>query len=150
MLFERFVYFMVVLLITLVAGFNIVSTLIMTVSSKTKDIAILKSMGASAKSIRKIFQVEGLTVGLAGTAIGVSVGLVMVLNLTRLARVVEKVCSCQIIPKGVFYIDEVPSKVNSIDVLVVALVAIAISYLATIYPSWQASRLDPAEALRYE
>lgn len=147
---ERFVYFMVVLLITLVAGFNIVSTLIMTVLEKTKDIAILKSMGASAKSIRKIFQVEGLTVGLAGTAIGVSVGLLTALNLTRLARGVEAVCHCKIIPEGVFYINEVPSKVNPLDVVIVAVVAIAISYLATIYPSWQASRLDPAEALRYE
>ncbi len=147
---ERFVYFVVVLLITLVAGFNIVSTLIMAVLEKTKDIAILKSMGASASSIRKIFQVEGLAVGLAGTAIGVTVGLVTALNLTRVARVVEAVCHCQIIPEGVFYINEVPSKVNPLDVGVVAVTAIAISYLATIYPAWHASRLDPAEALRYE
>ncbi len=147
---ERFVYFMVVLLITLVAGFNIVSTLIMAVLEKTKDIAILKSMGASSSSIRKIFQVEGLAVGFTGTALGVTVGLVTALNLTRLARAVEAVCHCTIIPPEVFYINEVPSKVNPLDVVIVAVTAIAISYLATIYPAWQASRLDPAEALRYE
>ncbi len=147
---ERLVYFIVVLLITLVAGFNIVSTLIMAVLEKTKDIAILKSMGASSASIRKIFQVEGLAVGFTGTALGVTLGLLTALNLTNLARFVERVFHIVIIPPDVFYINEVPSKVNPLDVVIVAVTAIAISYLATIYPAWQASRLDPAEALRYE
>ena len=139
---ERTVMFIILVLIVLVAAFGIVSTLIMVVMEKTKDIAILKSMGAAGKSIRRIFIFEGLIIGVVGTALGLIGGYVICMLLAKYQFIS--------LPSDIYYISRLPVKMNGIDFFLVALAAIGISFLATLYPSWQASRLDPAEAIRYE
>ena len=147
---EKVVYFIVVVLITLVASFNIVSTLIMVVMEKGRDIAILKAMGATTGGIQRIFMVEGLVVGIGGTLLGLLGGLTVALNLPRIATWVEEAFGFTILPPGVFYIDKVPSEVNPAEVGIVVATAVVICFLATLYPSWHAARTDPASALRYE
>jgi len=139
---ERTVMFVILVLIVLVAAFGIVSTLIMVVMEKNKDIAILKSMGATARSIMRIFILEGLIIGIVGTALGLIGGYVI-------CRILA---SYQFIslPRDVYYISHLPVKISGMDFFLIALSAVGISFLATLYPSWQASKLDPAEALRYE
>jgi len=139
---ERTVMFIILVLIVLVAAFGIVSTLIMVVMEKTKDIAILKSMGAAGKSIMRIFIFEGLIIGVVGTALGLIGGYGICMILAKYQFIS--------LPSDVYYISRLPVKMNGIDFFLVALAAIGISFLATLYPSWQASRLDPAEAIRYE
>ena len=139
---ERTVMFIILVLIVLVAAFGIVSTLIMVVMEKNKDIAILKSMGAAGKSIRRIFIFEGLIIGVVGTALGLIGGYVICMLLAKFQFIS--------LPSDIYYISRLPVKMNGIDFLLVALAAIGISFLATLYPSWQASRLDPAVAIRYE
>ncbi len=139
---EKTAMFIVLALIVLVAAFNIISTLIMVVMSKGKDIAILKSMGATSKGIMKIFIYEGLVIGLAGTALGVIGGL-------SLCKILSKYQFIKL-PSDVYPITTLPVKVLPMDVTLVAVSAALITLLATIYPSWQASKIDPAVALRYE
>ncbi|TFG93148.1 MAG: lipoprotein-releasing ABC transporter permease subunit [Syntrophobacterales bacterium] len=147
---EKRVMFIILSLIVLVAAFNIITTLIMTVMEKAKDIAILKSMGATARSIMKIFMIEGIVIGAVGTVLGCITGITIALNLERISRFVENLFGFKILPKDVYYLSELPSQVNYGDVAAIALVAMLICFLAAIYPSWRASRLDPAEALRYQ
>ena len=147
---EKRVMFIILSLIVLVAAFNIITTLIMTVMEKAKDIAILKSMGATARSIMKIFMIEGMIIGATGTALGCLTGITIALNLERIGRFVENLFGFKILPKDVYYLSDLPSQVNYGDVAAIALVAMLICFLAAIYPSWRASQLDPAEALRYE
>lgn len=147
---EKRVMFIILSLIVIVAAFNIITTLIMTVMEKTRDIAILKSMGATAKSIMKIFMLEGIVIGAIGTILGGITGIVVALNLEWISRSVEDLFGFKILPKDVYYLNELPSKINYGDVAVIVVAAILICFLASIYPSWRASRLDPAEALRYE
>ena len=139
---EKAVMFIILVLIVLVAAFNIISTLIMMVMEKNKDIAILKSMGASSKSIMKIFMLDGLVIGITGTVLGITGGSVLCFLLKRYQFVK--------LPSDVYYISTLPVRVQALDVVLIALSAIAISFLATLYPSYQASRLDPAAAIRYE
>jgi len=139
---EKTVMFIILVLIVLVAAFGIVSSLIMVVMEKTKDIAILKSMGATAKSIRRIFIFEGLIIGLAGTIFGLITGYTICLLLAKYQFIS--------LPSDIYYISRLPVKMNFFDFFLVAFSAISISFLATIYPSYQAAKLDPAEALRYE
>jgi lipoprotein-releasing system permease protein len=139
---ERTVMFIILVLIVLVAAFGIVSTLIMVVMEKNKDIAILKSMGAVGKSIMRIFIFEGLIIGVVGTALGLVGGYVICMLLAKYQFIS--------LPSDVYYISRLPVKMNWIDFFLVALAAIGISFLATLYPSWQASKLDPAVAIRYE
>jgi lipoprotein-releasing system permease protein len=134
--------FIILVLIILVAAFNIISTLIMMVMEKSKDIAILKSMGASSKSIMKIFMFDGLVIGSVGTVLGITGGSVLCFLLKRYQFVK--------LPSDVYYISTLPVRVQVLDVVLIAVSAIAISFLATLYPSYQASRLDPATAIRYE
>ena len=147
---EKIIMFIILILIVLVAAFNIISTLIMVVMEKNKDIAILKSMGASSRSILKIFIIEGGVIGVVGTILGAILGLLIAFNLEPITEFVENLFGFKILPSDVYYIDKFPSQVNPLDVGLIIVTAIGISLLATLYPSWRASKLDPAEALRYE
>ncbi|MBF0475917.1 MAG: lipoprotein-releasing ABC transporter permease subunit [Deltaproteobacteria bacterium] len=139
---EKFTMFVILTLIVLVAAFNIVSTLIMVVMEKTKDIAVLKSMGATGKSIQKIFMIEGLVIGVVGTLLGIFGGVF-------LCALLEKYQFVKL-PSDIYYIDKLAVKMQWTDITVISLSAIIICLIATIYPAYQASRLDPVEAIRYE
>ena len=147
---EKIAMFIILVLIVLVAAFNIIATLIMVVMEKNKDIAILKSMGATSRGILKIFIIEGLVIGVVGTALGTLLGLLAAFNLETITGFVENLFAFKILSSDVYYIDKLPSQVNPLDVVWIVMTAILISLLATLYPSWRASKLDPAEALRYE
>jgi lipoprotein-releasing system permease protein len=147
---EKRVMFLILSLIVLVAAFNIISALIMIVMEKNKDIAILKSMGATRAGIMKIFILQGIVVGMIGTFLGSIAGLAVAFNLEALSRFVEKLFGFKILPGDVYYLSELPSQVNYGDVGIIILGTLLISFISTIYPSWRASRLDPAESLRYE
>ena len=138
---EKIAMFIILTLIVLVAAFNITSTLIMMVMEKTKDIAILKSMGATRRSIMQIFMLEGLIIGVIGTVIGLALGFL----LTGILKKYEFIK----LPSDVYYISTLPVKIESMDVALIAGATILISFLATLYPSWQASRLEPVEAIRF-
>jgi lipoprotein-releasing system permease protein len=122
----------------------------MIVMEKNKDIAILKSMGATSKTIMKIFIYQGLIVGVIGTFSGCVAGLAIALNLQKISLLVEKIFHFKILPGDVYYLSELPSKINYSDVVIIVIGTMLICFLSTIYPSFKASRLDPAEALRYE
>jgi lipoprotein-releasing system permease protein len=147
---EKRVMFIILSLIVLVAAFNIISTLIMVVMEKNKDIAILKSMGATSKSIMKIFILQGLTIGVIGAVTGCIAGLLIALNINKISIFVENLFGFKILPGDVYYLSELPSRVNYGDVSIIVIGTILICFVSTIYPSWRASKLDPAEALRYE
>lgn len=147
---EKIVMFIILTLIVLVAAFGIASTLFMVVMEKTKDIAILKSMGATGPSIMKIFVLEGLIIGVIGTFFGVISGLLIALNLEPIIGAIQKITGQNFFSKDIYYLDRFPSLVVPSDVVLISVTAILISFLATLYPAWQASRMLPAEALRYE
>lgn len=147
---EKVVMFVILTLIVLVAAFGIASTLFMVVMEKTRDIAILKSMGATGTSIMKIFVLEGLIIGIIGTLLGVASGLLIALNLEPIIDFIQKVTGQNFFSKDIYYLDHFPSLVIPSDVALISVTAVLISFLATLYPAWQASRMLPAEALRYE
>lgn len=147
---EKRVMFIILSLIVLVAAFNIISALIMIVMEKNKDIAILKSMGATQQSIMKIFIYQGLIIGVIGTTLGCIAGLAVAFNLQEVSLLVEKIFHFKFLPGDVYYLSELPSKVNYSDVVIIVIGTLLICFLSTIYPSLRASRTDPAEALRYE
>ena len=147
---ERVVMFVILSLIVAVAAFNIVSTLIMTVTDKQADIAILRTLGASPRSIMGIFVVQGTVIGLVGTVIGVIGGLALASSVETLVPAIENAFNTKFLPQGVYYITEVPSDIYVGDVVVVALASFVMTVLATLYPAWRAARTQPAEALRYE
>jgi lipoprotein-releasing system permease protein len=147
---EKMVMFIILTLIVLVAAFGIASTLFMVVMEKTKDIAILKSMGATGRSIMRIFVLEGLIIGVTGTMIGVLGGLLVALNLEQIVGFIQKMTGFELFSKDIYYLDRFPSQVIPGDVLLISVTAVIISFVATLYPAWQASRMAPAEALRYE
>jgi len=147
---EKIVMFVILTLIVLVAAFGIASTLFMVVMEKTRDIAILKSMGATGASIMKIFVLEGLIIGITGTIFGVASGLLIALNLEPIINVIQKITGQNFFSKDIYYLDHFPSLVIPSDVVLISVTAVLISFLATLYPSWQASRMLPAEAIRYE
>ena len=147
---EKVVMFIILTLIVLVAAFGIASTLFMIVMEKTRDIAILKSMGTTGTSIMKIFVLEGLIIGIIGTFLGVASGLLIALNLEPIINVIQKVTGQNFFSKDIYYLDHFPSLVVPSDVVLISVTAVVISFLATLYPAWQASRMLPAEALRYE
>jgi lipoprotein-releasing system permease protein len=138
---EKTVMFIILVLIVLVAAFNIASTLIMMVMGKTKDIAILKAMGSTDKSIRKIFIFKGMIIGFVGTALGIGLGVF-------LCKILEKYKFIEL-PGDVYYITTLPVKLEALDVFMIAAAAMAICFLATLYPAHQASKLNPVEAIRY-
>jgi lipoprotein-releasing system permease protein len=147
---EKRVMFIILSLIVLVAAFNIITTLIMVVMEKSKDIAILKSMGATSRGIMKIFILQGVIIGAIGTLLGAAGGISIALNLSKISLFVENLLGVKILPGDVYYLSELPSRVHYGDVAVIIAGSLIICFLSTIYPSWRASKLDPAEALRYE
>lgn len=147
---ERTVMFIILSLIVAVAAFNIVSTLVMVVTDKRGDIAILRTLGATPGSIMRIFLISGTVIGLIGTLIGVAIGVLIASNVETIVPWIEHLTGTQFMPADVYYISEVPSRLDWNDVWHVGVMAFGLSFLATIYPAWSASRVQPAEALRYE
>ena len=147
---EKTMMFIILTLIVAVAAFNLVSTLVMTVTDKQSDIAILRTLGASPRSIMAIFMVQGAAAGIAGTTLGVVVGLLTAFNIPTIVPFIEHLLHQTFLPASVYMIDHMPSDPQSGDILPVCFFSLLFSFLATIYPSWNASRIRPAEALRYE
>jgi lipoprotein-releasing system permease protein len=147
---EKRMMFLILGLIVLVAAINIISTLVMAVTDKQADIAILRTLGAAPGSVLQIFMVQGMVMGVVGTAVGVLAGIVTALNIDVIVPAIESVLNIKFLPKDVYLIPDLPSDLQSGDVIVIASMALLLSFLATIYPSWRAARVNPAEALRYE
>jgi lipoprotein-releasing system permease protein len=147
---EKRMMFIILTLIIAVATFNVVSTLVMLVTDKQADIAILRTLGAAPGSILKIFVVQGAVIGVLGTLLGVAGGVLLALNVETVVPVLENVLGFKFLSKDVYLIPELPSEVQLDDVVGVALVSLVLAFLATLYPSWRASKVNPAEALRYE
>jgi lipoprotein-releasing system permease protein len=147
---EKRMMFIILTLIVAVAAFNLVSMLVMTVTDKRSDIAILRTLGAAPRSIMGIFVIQGATVGLLGTLLGVSLGTLLALNVGPVVAFVERLFGFQVLPAGVYFINYLPSDLHWSDVGTIGLVSCVLAFAATIYPSLSASRVRPAEALRYE
>jgi lipoprotein-releasing system permease protein len=147
---EKRIMSIIMVLVVAVAAFNIVSTLIMAVIDKRADIAIMRTFGASPRSIMSIFIIQGALIGIIGTFLGVALGLLIALNIGVIIPFIENIFHVQFLAKDVYYISEVPSQVLWSDVLLITLTSIILSLLATLYPSYKASQINPAEALRYE
>jgi lipoprotein-releasing system permease protein len=147
---EKRMMFIILTLIVAVAAFNLVSTLVMTVTDKRADIAILRTLGASPASIMGIFVVQGATVGVTGTLAGLLLGLGVALNIDVLVPALEQLLNASFLPRDIYLISRMPSDPQSADIVPIALISLGLSFVATLYPSWRASRVNPAEALRYE
>ncbi|MHB1427172.1 MAG: lipoprotein-releasing ABC transporter permease subunit [Rhodocyclaceae bacterium] len=147
---EKNMMFLILLLIVAVAAFNIVSTLVMTVQDKRADIAILRTLGASPGSIMRIFIIQGTLIGVIGLALGIAGGVALALNVETVVPFLERVFSIQFLAKDVYYISDLPSDLHWSDVRIIASSSFVLTVLATLYPSWRAARVNPAEALRYE
>lgn len=147
---EKRMLSLILALIIAVAAFNIVSTLVMAVTDKQSDIAILRTLGASPGSIMKIFIVQGTFIGVAGTILGVTGGMLLAFNVGEVVAFIEWLFSVQFLSNEIYYISKIPSDPQAEDIVTVAVVSFALSLLATLYPSYRASKVNPAEALRYE
>jgi lipoprotein-releasing system permease protein len=147
---EKRMMFIILTLIVAVAAFNLVSTLVMTVTDKRADIAILRTLGASPQSIMGIFMVQGAMVGIIGTGVGLLLGLGVAFNIDSLVPALERALGASFLPQDIYLISRMPSDPQQSDILPIAVISLVLSFLATIYPSWRASRVNPAEALRYE
>ena len=147
---EKRMMFIILTLIIAVAAFNLVSSLVMTVTDKQPDIAILRTLGAQQRSIMKIFFVQGVTIGFIGTAIGVALGSAIAASIPTVVPLIEHALGVQFLPPSIYFINELPSDLELGDVTRIGLMAFVLSALATLYPSWRGSRVRPAEALRYE
>ena len=147
---EKRLMFIILTLIVAVAAFNLVSTLVMTVTDKRADIAILRTLGASPRSIMGIFMVQGATSGVLGTLAGTVLGLAVAFNVDVLVPALERALGVAFLPGSIYVISHMPSEPMAADIVPVLVISLALSFVATIYPSWRASRVNPAEALRYE
>jgi len=147
---ERNVMFLILTLIIVVAAFNIISSLIMLVKEKGQDIAILRTMGATKGMIMRIFLLSGASVGCVGTLAGFGLGLAFADNIEIIRQLIQKMTGTQLFAPEIYFLSQLPAKVDSGEVATVVIMALALSFLATLYPSWRAARLDPVEALRYE
>jgi lipoprotein-releasing system permease protein len=147
---EKRVMFIILGLIILVAAINIVSTLVVAVADKQADIAILRTIGAAPWSIVRIFMVQGMVIGVIGTAVGLAGGLLTAANIDVIVPAIENLFRFRILARDVYLIPELPSQIQAADVVAVVIMALALSFLATIWPSLRAARTNPAEALRYE
>ncbi|WP_457325489.1 lipoprotein-releasing ABC transporter permease subunit [Roseateles sp. P5_E11] len=147
---EKRLMSIILTLIVAVAAFNLVSTLVMTVTDKQSDIAILRTLGASPRSIMGVFIVQGAVAGVIGTLSGVGLGLLVACNIDVIVPTIERLLNVSFLPGSIYVISQMPSDPQQGDIVPIALVSLALSFLATLYPSWRASRVQPAEALRYE
>jgi lipoprotein-releasing system permease protein len=147
---EKRLMFIILSIIILVAAINIISTLVVAVADKQADIAILRTLGAAPGSVMQIFIVQGMVIGVVGTLAGVGVGILTALNIDVIVPAIERALSIKFLSKDVYLIPDLPSDLQLGDVLAVSLMGLGLSFLATIYPSWRAARVNPAEALRYE
>ncbi len=147
---EKNMMFIILSLIVAVAAFNIVSTLVMAVTDKQADIAILRTLGASPRSIMAVFMVQGALIGFIGLGLGIVGGVTLALNVDVVVPFIERVLGTQLMSKEVYYISNLPSELQWRDVITITGVSFVLSLVATLYPSWRASRVNPAEALRYE
>ena len=147
---EKRMMFLIVFIIIFVAAFNIISSLLMAVKDKQSDIAILRTLGAAPGSITKIFLIQGTLIGIAGTLLGLVGGISLALNVETVVPFIENVLGIKFLAKDVYYITDLPSEVQTPDVVITAVVAFLLTLLATLYPSWRAAKTDPVEALRYE
>ena len=147
---EKRMMFIILTLIIAVAAFNLVSTLVMTVTDKQADIAILRTLGSSPRSIMKIFMIQGALVGIMGTLAGVGLGVLVALNIDVIVPFIERVLGIQFLSKDIYLISEIPSDMRWPDVFKIGGVSVLLAFVATLYPSFAASRVKPAEALRYE
>jgi lipoprotein-releasing system permease protein len=147
---ERVVMFTILSMIIVVAAFNIISSLIMLVKDKGSDIAILRTMGATRGSIMRIFSITGTAIGVAGTVLGLALGLLIASNAETLRAFISNLTNVPIFPPEVFFLSSLPSKIDPSEVTIVACLALGLSFLATLYPAWRAAQYDPVEALRYE
>ncbi|MEO7009256.1 MAG: lipoprotein-releasing ABC transporter permease subunit [Caldimonas sp.] len=147
---EKRLMFIILTLIVAVAAFNLVSTLVMTVTDKRADIAILRTLGASPRSVMSIFMVQGALAGIIGTLSGVVFGLVVSFNIDVIVPFIEHLLHVSFLPSSVYLISRMPSDPQSGDIVPIVVISLVLSFLATLYPSWRASRVQPAEALRYE
>jgi lipoprotein-releasing system permease protein len=147
---ERNVMFLILTLIIVVAAFNIISSLIMLVKDKSQDIAILRTMGATRGSVLRIFLLAGASVGVIGTVSGFVLGVLFTSNIETIRQWLQSLTGTTLFDPTIYFLSHMPSKVEPMEVVSVVLMALALSFLATIYPSWRAARLDPVEALRYE
>jgi len=146
----RSLVILLAVMIVAIGAFNIISTLVMAVTDKQADIAILRTLGASPNSIMAIFMVQGSLIGVIGTLAGVVLGILLALNVETVVPWIEKAVGRNLFPADVYYISELPSKLNWPDVWTIGGVALGLAFLATLYPSWRAAQIQPAEALRYE
>ncbi len=147
---EKRMMFIILTLIVAVAAFNLVSTLVMTVQDKRADIAILRTLGASPASIMKVFMVQGALVGVIGTLGGLALGLAIAFHIDVIVPFLERLFHASFLPKDVYLISQMPSDPQAGDIVPIGVISLLLSFLATLYPSWRASRVNPAEALRYE
>ncbi|HEX7048237.1 MAG TPA: lipoprotein-releasing ABC transporter permease subunit [Gammaproteobacteria bacterium] len=147
---EKTVMFVILTLIVAVAAFNIISTLVMVVTDKQADIAILRTLGTKPRSVMAMFMVQGTFIGVLGTVIGVTLGVLLSLNVENIIPGLESLFGTDLLPDDVYYISDLPSEMKLADVVTVAITAFSLSVLAGIYPAWRAARMQPAEALRYE
>ena len=147
---EKRMMFIILTLIVAVAAFNLVSTLVMTVTDKRADIAILRTLGASPRSIMGIFVVQGATSGVIGTLAGVGLGLLVAFNIDVIVPAIERLLGVSFLPGSIYLISRMPSEPMASDIVPIAVISLVLAFLATLYPSWRASRTNPAEALRYE
>jgi lipoprotein-releasing system permease protein len=147
---EKRLMFIILTLIVAVAAFNLVSTLVMTVTDKRADIAILRTLGASPRSIMGIFMVQGAASGVMGTLSGVGLGLLVAYNIDVIVPAIERLLQTSFLPGSIYLITRMPSEPQSGDIVPIAIISLVLAFLATLYPSWRASRMQPAEALRYE
>ena len=147
---EKRLMFIILTLIVAVAAFNLVSTLVMTVTDKRADIAILRTLGATPRSVMGIFMIQGAASGVIGTLGGTLLGLVVAYHIDVIVPAIERALHFSFLPSSVYLISRMPSDPQQGDIVPIALISLLLAFLATIYPSWSASRLQPAEALRYE